>query len=130
MGKNDRYNIESADDGLGKRNTDSEEQSVDSSSDSTTQSQSVEQDTSQSLSRDNLPYALRRNSPSDDREQLSVKVRDDIRWRIQDFEQAAKREFDNDSVYDIDAREYLIKAGLKNTEDALEAMREDGFGIK
>lgn len=130
MGKNDRYNIESADDGLGERNTDTENTTTDSTSDSTAQTHNVEQDNSPSLTPDDLPYALRRNSPSDDREQLSVKVRDDVRWSIEDFEQTAKREFENDNVYDIDAREYLIKAGLENIDDALKAMREDGFGIK
>ncbi|RRJ29575.1 hypothetical protein [Halocatena pleomorpha] len=130
MGKNDRYSIESADDGLGERNTESEDTTTDRTGDSASQTHDAEQDNKPSLTPDNLPYALRRNSPSDDREQLSVKVRDDVRWSIEDFEQEAKREFKNDAVYDIDVREYLIKAGLKNTDDAFKAMREDGFGIK
>ncbi|WP_330633636.1 hypothetical protein [Halocatena halophila] len=128
MGKNDRYNFEGTDDGLDS--DDSDTQSMSPNTNSTTQTPDAAEDESPSIDTDELPYVLRRSGPSDGRNRITVSIPDEVKWQLEDFKREASEEFENDTVYDLDVRDYLIRAGLENTDDAIELMRADGFGLK
>ncbi len=77
-----------------------------------------------------MPFIYRRKNVKDQRDQIHIYITNATEQDLMDVEREFNREFEDDTVYSLDVREAVIKAGLENVERAEEIMEEWGYGLR
>jgi hypothetical protein len=75
-----------------------------------------------------LPYIFARRTVKADREPLPVYVREGTAEGVDALERRLADRFDGDDLMSLDVREALLRAGLRNADDALEVLEAWGYG--
>jgi hypothetical protein len=75
-----------------------------------------------------LPYIFARRTVKADREPLPVYVRPGTAQGVDALERRLDDRFDGDDLMSLDVREALIRAGLRNADDALDVLEAWGYG--
>lgn len=75
-----------------------------------------------------LPYIFARRTVKADRDALPVYVRGETADGVAEFERRLAERFDGDELMALDVREALLRAGLRNADEAAAVLEAWGYG--
>jgi len=126
MGKEERYNVGGADDGLGDSSSGGGSQSAQQTTEDTRQESSTEGDGSEG-DKDSLPHRVRYDSPQEAREPLNLHIDSKDEQRLRELTGLAKTEFD-EKIYATDVKLAAFRCDITDEDAFLEEMRKIGYG--
>lgn len=125
MSKEDRYNINGADDGLDDSTEDADSSLSEQTVESAPEQDSSSEDTQSS--EEEIPHRVRYDSPQEDREPLNLHVDLEDKQRLRELTSLAEGEFE-ETVWETDVKLAAFRCDITDDDAFLQEMRDIGYG--